>query len=159
MVRSVVLVAALTVIVGTGSADANSPPVSVTNADSLAALATVTVGDLAALAMAQQLPAARVMAPGIDLPITFGYDRHERKLVVSIYAENSRYCRDKRPIECAEYSLEYFRKEAFPVLLRMAAVNHQPAPRESDLRLIYFDTSHDLREIVRWEEGRYVVAK
>jgi hypothetical protein len=131
-----------------------APPVQLSSAY------VVLAGDMAAIAMMSNLPAARAIAPGIDGAISCAYDRTAGKLVVSVYGDlNGRYFGALRPLERAKAALDYFRTKVLPILEERAAAAHEVIPSESDLRLVYISTFGGLREVVRWEDGKYFVSK
>ena len=143
------------------SSGAQSPPDSVGRRPArLSSEYPIVAGEMAAIVMMSNLPAARVEAQGIDAVITCSYDRLAGKVVVSIYGDQStRYFGALRPLERAEAALEYFRTRLFPLLKIRAASAQEICPRESELRLVYFNTFGGIREVVRWDDGKYSVAK
>ena len=153
-----VVVAAACIPIGTNAA--TSPESVSVSPIQLSSAYPLVAGDMAAIAMSSNLPAARVVAPGLDAAIAFGYDRSAGKVVVSIYGDlNTKYFGALRPVDRAKAALDYFRTQLFPILKNRAEVAHEISPSESELRLVYFDTLGELREIIRWEDGKYLVAR
>lgn len=110
-----------------------------------------TQGDMVALMLTEFMPVARAMNPwSIDAPVVAAYDPAAGKIVVSVYGARS-------SVDEAKAALEYFNRSVFPVLASAVQRSLRVSIEESDLTVVYFDRTHDLREVIRRQGGQYVV--
>ena len=154
-----IAVLALTCVATSGGAQSGSNSAD-TERVRLSSPYPIVAGEMAAIVMNSNLPAARAEAQGLDAVIMCSYDRLAAKVVVSIYGDqSSRYFGALRPPDRAKAALDYFRTKLLPLLKVRAALAQEICPSESELRLVYFNTFGGIREVVRWDDGKYLVAK
>jgi hypothetical protein len=122
----------------------------------------LALGDMMAFTMSQQLAVVKSVDLSPLPPITFNYDATSRKIVVSVYGDPhgaTLYKSAQASVHQAEFSLEYFRGKVFPVLAEMVGKTYGVSPTDSDLTLIYFDRTSNMKEVIRRESDRYLVAQ
>lgn len=105
---------------------------------------TPTLGDMVALSMSELMTALK---GDMDAPSIAIYDREAKKVAVLVYGS-------KRTIDGAKESLDRMREK---MEARSAIVGelYQVTLSTSDFGFVYYNGT---KEIVRWEEGKYVVA-
>lgn len=110
----------------------------------------MTQGDMIALTLTEFMPVVRAMNPSFDAPVVAAYDPAAGKIVVSVYGAHS-------SVDEAKATLEVFNRSVFPALANAVRRDLRVSIEESDLTVVYFDRTHDLREVIRRQGGQYVV--
>ena len=110
----------------------------------------MTQGDMVALTMTEYMPLAKAMNWGFDATVVACYDHPSGKIDVSVYGVRS-------SVDEAKAALEYFLHTVFPVLGNAVSQNLRVRLEETDLTLVYYDRTHESREIVRRFDGKYIV--
>lgn len=124
----------------------------------------VTLGDMIAFTMTQHMGPVRAMDSNIGSQMTFAYDHTSRKIVVYVYGDphSSNVFGDSRSgvsVDQAKGSLEYFRSKVFPVLTTIVTKTYNVTLADSDLTLIYLDRTANMKEVLRREGDKYLVAE
>ena len=122
----------------------------------------VTLGDMIAFTMSQHMVAVRAMDSNIASQIVFSYDHASQRIAVCVYGDphssTSVFGSSLGSVDQAKGSLEYFRSKVFPVLTTIVRKTYNVTVAESDLTLIYFDRTANMKEVLRRESDRYLVA-
>jgi hypothetical protein len=93
-------------------------------------------------------------------PVTFTYDHASRKIVVNVYGDpHSAIGSSPASVDQAKQSLEYFRGKVFPVLADAVTKTYAVSINDSDLTLIYLDRTENMKEVLRRDSEKYVVAE
>jgi hypothetical protein len=111
----------------------------------------MTVGDLAALSMTQYAAVIRATSGGYDAPVIATFHRESQQIVIRVFG-----VRDE--VDEAKSSLNRFRAEVLPLLAGYVAATHGVQVSDSQITLAYLDRNRT-REIIRYENGKYVVSQ
>jgi hypothetical protein len=121
-----------------------------------------TLGDMIAFTMSQHMVVVKALDLNLLSPIMFTYDHDAQKIVVNIYGNphsSNVFATSPAPVDQAKGSLEYFRGKVLPVLTSIVNKTYKTTLADSDLTLVYLDRTANMKEVLRLESDKYLVAE
>jgi hypothetical protein len=121
-----------------------------------------TLGDMIALTMTSHMTIVQTLDANVRSPITLTYDHTSRKIVATVYGDphvTDAWGNSRGIVDQAKFSLEYFRTKVFPLLSGVITRTYNVTVSDSDLTLVYLDRTAAMKEVLRREADKYVVAE
>ena len=107
---------------------------------------TPTLGEMIAQTITEVLG---IMKP-IDAPILAVYERDEKKIELSVMGGRS-------SVDAAKQALDDLRAKGYPLIGYFVGADYHASLDDTDVTLIYLNRFDGYKEVVRRENGRYVV--
>ena len=105
-----------------------------------------TLGEMVAQTITQTL----VVLKPIDAPILAAYDRQEKKIELAVMGSRG-------SVDSARQTLDELRVKGYPLIAYFVGVTYHVSVDDTDVTLVYLNRYDNYKEVVRRENGRYVV--
>ena len=162
MKRLALVLCSLTALASPVIALDSPAPLPAAPAASLGKPYAVTLGDMIAFTMTQHMAVVRAMDSNISSQVSFAYDHASQKIDVYVFGDphaSSAFGSSQGSVDHAKGSLEYFRSNILPVLATIVTKTYNVTIADSDLTLIYLDRTANMKEVLRRESNKYLVAE